>query len=174
MLGADSTIKIGPGFAYGFTNGIGANTIINPLFANTNVAMDFIAYHPYPADPTPDWTSGSISGLVADLEGIWDWQDVERNAMYGALAINQRQFKIPLLATEYSGDYAETTSSSLQASMWTLLANTETILAMARGQQTLGAEYWIGADLYSDWELLFTRFQSNLGNVLFIVQRWGW
>jgi hypothetical protein len=171
MLGADSTIKIGPGFGNGFTNGTiatGANTIINPLFANTNVSMDFIVYHPYPADPTSDWmngTNGNISGLVSDLEGIWDWQDVERNSMYGALAANQRQFNIPLLATEYSGDSAESASFSLQASMWTLLANTETVLAMAKGQQTLGAEYWIGADTYADWELLFTRFQSNLGNV---------
>ncbi len=165
MLGADPTIKIGPGFGNGYTVGNGANTVIGPLFANTNVSMDFIVYHPYPTDPTPSWTNNSISGLVSNLEGIWDSQDVERNAMYAALATNQRPFNVPLLATEYSGDAAEIASFSLQTSMWTLLANTETVLALAKGQQTMGAEYWIGADIYSDWELLFTRYQSNLGNV---------
>jgi hypothetical protein len=133
--------------------------------SNTNGVFDFIVYHPYPNDPTPDWTDNSISGLVADLEGIWDWQDVCRNGMYSALSVNQRPFNVPLLATEWNGDFS-TGNGGLAASMWTMLADTETVLSMARGQQTLDANYYpdTGPLNGSCWPLLFTRFQSNLGN----------
>jgi hypothetical protein len=163
--GTSASIKIGPGFGNGFINGVGANTNIDPLLANTNVSMDFMVYHPYAEASTGYWVSNNINGLVTNLEAIWSWQDVERDAMYAALQANQRPFNIPVLATEWSGNGNEPTNLGITTSMWTLLADTETILAMAKGQQTLGGDYWFGADFYADWELLFSRFQSNLGNV---------
>jgi hypothetical protein len=159
MTNMDPTIKIGPGFCNGFSG----NAIITPFLSNTNDVFDFIVSHPYPTDPTPDWTNNSISGLVADLEGIWDWQDVCRNAMYSALSVSQRPFNVSLLATEWNGDDL-TPNTALQNSMWTMLADSETILAMVKGQQTAAADYWLD-DTNSGWSLIFNRFQSNLGNM---------
>jgi hypothetical protein len=167
MLAVNSNILVGPGFANGFLAepDFNNNTIIQAFLENANVNYDFIVYHPYPGNLDPYWNSGNILALETNLNDIWSWQDQGRNAMYADLAAFQGNLSVPLLATEWNGDDS-TTNAGFAASMWTLLADTETVLSMARGQQTLDANYYPDTGPLNDscWPQVFQRFQSNLGN----------
>jgi hypothetical protein len=48
----------GPGSAVGFTN----NTISDPLFAHTNVSIEFMVCRSHPGNVAPYWMSKNIAG----------------------------------------------------------------------------------------------------------------
>jgi hypothetical protein len=153
MLSADPTIKVGPGFVYGWNN-----PFLTTLLGDTTAQIDFVVYHPYgPANPSTFWDA--LSTMSTNLEIIKMSQDVLRNSIYGAFVTERHPFTVPLLATEWNDD---TLSGNYSAdiSMWAMLGDTETVLSMMVGQQTLAADYWYSAN-DSDWPYLFTRFHSH-------------
>jgi hypothetical protein len=165
MLAQDPTIKIGPGFATGYTNAIVSPAIIATLFSDPAVSNEFVVYHPYNDDPSAAWATTNITGLVANLENIKDYANALANAIYYWYVPARRPFKTPLLATEWNGTDLSPNPVA-ENSMWAQEADAETMLALAAGQQTLASDFYFdGTGLYSDWPLLFARFQSNLGNV---------